>query len=503
MGSMVDVILVKLENEEESRNLAPPYGILYLADCLEREGFSVRLVHEVGTRDNVQAVVDLVLGEKPLCVGFSTLTGPPLLPTMRASQEIKKRSDVAIIWGGIHATMLPVQTVQNDFIDVVAIGEGEQTIVELANLLRQERWQVGALKEVAGIAFKDDGQAVVTQPRPFIQNLDDIHPAWHHLDVRRYFLSSDYFLSGLGGDRAVVMFTSRGCPWRCALCYNIFVNKRVFRAQSAERVLSDVRDLRTRFDITGIVFEDDNFFTNRERALRIIRGLDVPWNSTIRVDEVARGGEGFVTELRENHCVELRIGVETGSPRILELIKKDITLEQVRKVTKWCAKHGIVTNLMFMVGFPGETWSDVHQTLDLMDELEGMGETVYVRGPFFYVPFPGTLLFDLAIEHGFKPPTSLAEWSTYFFMGRRPCLPSYADKNVASISHYRELATRKDLDQLAFPLPAKLLARIAKFRYERRFFRFPIDHTLPSHGVSVLNRIGLSAIARELRPRSH
>ena len=123
---MVDVILVKLENEEESRNLAPPYGILYLADCLEREGFSVRLVHEVGTRDNVQAVVDLVLGEKPLCVGFSTLTGPPLLPTMRASQEIKKRSDVAIIWGGIHATMLPVQTVQNDFIDVVATEGGSQ-----------------------------------------------------------------------------------------------------------------------------------------------------------------------------------------------------------------------------------------------------------------------------------------------------------------------------------------------------------------------------------------
>jgi radical SAM superfamily enzyme YgiQ (UPF0313 family) len=500
---LADIVLVKLENEEESHNLAPPFGILFLADCLEKAGFSVQLVHEIGTRDNVQAVVDLVLREKPLFVGFSTLTGPPLLPTMQASREIKERSDVTIIWGGIHTTMLPEQTLLNDFIDLVVIGEGEATVVELANVLRQKGLQMNELEKVAGIAFKRSGQVVITEPRPFIQDLDKVYSAWDHLDVGRYFLSPDYFLSGLGGERAVVLFTSRGCPRRCALCYNLFVNKRVFRAQSAERVLSDVRDLRERFDITGIVFEDDNFFTDRKRALQIVSGLDIPWNSTIRVDEVARGGDGFVRELCQNNCAELRIGVETGSPRILDLIKKDISLDQVRKTAELCTKYGIVTNLMFMVGFPGETWSDVCQTLELMDELEGMGETVHVRGPFPYVPFPGTPLFDLAVEYGFRPPTSLAEWSTFFFMGRGSSLPSFADKRIAGISHYRELATRKDLDQLAFSLPAQLLARAAKFRYEHRFFRFPVDHVIPSLGIKMLNRIGLSAIAKGIRPDSH
>lgn len=500
---MVDSILVKLENEEESRNLAPPFGILFLADCLEKAGFSVRLMHEVGTRDNVQAVVELVLREKPLFVGFSTLTGPPLLPAMQASKEIKKRSNVAIIWGGIHPTILPEQTLLNDFIDLIVIGEGEATIVELANVLRQKGLQAGELEKVAGIAFKRNGQAVITKPRPFIRDLDEIHSAWQHLDVRRYFLPPEYFLSGLGGERAVVLFTSRGCPWRCGFCYNQLVNKRAFRAQSAERVLSEVRDLRERFDISGIVFEDDNFFSNRRRALQIVRGLDVPWNSTIRVDEVAKSGEDFVRELSRNHCAELRIGVETGSPRILDLIKKDITPDQVRKTAEWCVKYGIVTNFMFMVGFPGETWSDVDQTLELMDELEEMDETVHARGPFAYVPFPGTPLFDLAIEHGFKPPSSLAEWSTYFFMGRRPSLPSYADTSISSISYYRELATRKDLDHLAFALPAQLLARAAKFRYEHRFFRFPIDYVLPSFGVEMLNKVGLSAVVKAMRPEPH
>lgn len=96
----------------------------------------------------------------------------------------------------------------------------------------------------------------------------------------------------------MILFTSRSCPWRCGFCYNQFVNRRRFRAQSAERVLSDVRDLRERYDITGIVFEDDNFFANRRRALQIAGGLDVPWNPHIRVDEVVREGEEFVKELR-------------------------------------------------------------------------------------------------------------------------------------------------------------------------------------------------------------
>jgi radical SAM superfamily enzyme YgiQ (UPF0313 family) len=158
---------------------------------------------------------------------------------------------------------------------------------------------------------------------------------------------------------------------------------------------------------------------------------------------------------------------------------------------------------MFMAGFPGETWSEVIETLEFMDELEEMGDTVYVRGPFAYVPFPGTPLFDLAVEHGFEPPRSLAEWSTYFFMGRQPSLPAYADKRIATISRYRELATRKDLDELRFPLPAKILAGMARIRYHRRFFSFPIDLTIRSLGVEMLHRTGFSNIVDGIRPHSH
>jgi radical SAM superfamily enzyme YgiQ (UPF0313 family) len=121
---MADVVLAKLDSEEQEYRMAPPFGILYLADALEKAGFSVRLIHEAGTEADIQALVQLVSAERPLLVGFSTLTGPPLLPTARASRAIKETQSVPVVWGGLHPTMLPRHTVVNDFIDIAVVGEG-------------------------------------------------------------------------------------------------------------------------------------------------------------------------------------------------------------------------------------------------------------------------------------------------------------------------------------------------------------------------------------------
>ena len=192
--------------------------------------------------------------------------------------------------------------------------------------------------------------------------------------------------------------TSRGCPWRCGYCYNLEFNKRAFRAQSAPRVIEEVQMLKDRYDITGIRFSEDHFFSNHKRALEIIRNIDIPWSATIRVNDLTDGGEDFVRELAENKCAILRCGVESGSQRMLDNICKDITLEQIREAGRLCGKYGINAGFFFMLGFPDETWDDVLQTLDIMDELDGMGESVIVALPSIYCPYPGTPLLDSAIE---------------------------------------------------------------------------------------------------------
>jgi anaerobic magnesium-protoporphyrin IX monomethyl ester cyclase len=370
---MTDVILVKLDSEEREYRMAPPFGILYLADALEKAGFTVRLVHEIGTDADIQALVELVSIERPLFVGFSTLTGPPIVPTMRASMAIKEVLPVLVVWGGLHPTMLPEQTLMNDYIDLVVVGEGERTTVELAEVLRQHGMETEELSKVAGLAFKSNGKVVRTAQRPFIRELDDLHPAWRHLDVNRYFCSGQHFYTDVGsqfrGEKIAAVLTSRGCPWRCGFCYNQFVNKRTFRAQSAQKVISDIQNYKERYGITAIVFEDDYFFASKSRALEIIRHIGVPWTSTIRAHDVTRWGDDFIKELSQHNCAELRIGAESGSPRVLDLMEKDITVDHIKTAARLCLKHDVNVSMGFMVGIPGETWFDVLKTLELMDEL--------------------------------------------------------------------------------------------------------------------------------------
>ncbi len=151
-----------------------------------------------------------------------------------------------------------------------------------------------------------------------------------------------------------------------------------------------------------------------------------------------------------------------------------------------------------MVGVPGESWSDVLKTLDLMDELEAMGNDIAAIGPCIFTPYPGTPLFDLAIEHGFEPPTSLEEWGIRLWGHKQPLAP-YVDRRIRFIAYYRRLANRIDFDQLGFSLPAKLLGQAAKWRWQHRFFGFPLDYTLPAFGLNMLTKLGFADADRKLR----
>jgi anaerobic magnesium-protoporphyrin IX monomethyl ester cyclase len=500
--ALVDVILAKLENELAQHRIAPPLGILYVADALEKAGFSVRLVHDEGTSENIEQLVDLVGKEQPLYVGLSTMTGPSLMPTMEASVQIKRHHSSYVVWGGLHPTMLPEQTLESDFVDLVVIGEGEKTAVELAATLRKSGFDDHKLRGIRGIGFKSEKQIVITEPRGFIKNLDEIYPAWHLLDIKKYFYSNEYFFSYFGshlpGDRIATIITSRGCPQRCAFCYNQLVNKQTFRAQSARRVIGDLEELKAQHDISSIVFEDDHFFTDRKRGLEIVRNVDMPWATTMRADYIVKWGDAFVKELSEHGCRELWIGAESGSQRMLDLMRKDITVDQIKKAAELCSKHGIRLIFGFMIGIPGETWEDVCQTMNLMDELEEVSHDVIVNSPAVYHPFPGTPLFDLAVEHGFEPPRSTEGWCKISMWDYKGDLPPYADEKIRLVAYYKRLACRRDWGNVSFSFPVRILGRLARLRWERRFFDLPVDYRIATLGWYMIHKMGLKRLARSL-----
>jgi radical SAM superfamily enzyme YgiQ (UPF0313 family) len=488
---MKDILLAKLESigsEAGPRGLHPPFSILYLADVLEKAGFRPRLLHEEGTEANIDSLVNLVQTEKPLFVGFSVLTGPQIIPSLQASMAVKEKCGTPVIWGGLQPTLLPDLVLGYEFIDAIAISEGERTIVDFARALSNHGLEPGVLEGIDGIAFKNNGKIVFTESRPFIKNLDDIRAAWHLLDIERYIRPEIYLESHLGGKRAIAVNTSRGCPWRCGYCYNLEFNKRTFRSQPAQLVIEEVQMLKDRYGITGLRFSEDHFFSNHDRALEIIKNIDIPWSATIRVNDLTEGGGDFVRELSENRCALLRCGVESGSQQILDKICKDITLDQIREAGSLCAQHDINIGFFFMLGFPGEMWTDVLQTLEIMDELDSIGERVTVALPSLYCPYPGTPLLDLAIRSGFQSPTSLEGWGTTIdeIVRSSGRLPPYVDKRVERVINYLRLARVRDFDNVFVSMATKLFRNVAKWRWKHRFFSFPIDWHIASLGRSSL-----------------
>lgn len=263
---------VFLVNFRNHRDMYPPFGIMYVADALMQVGFRVRLFHE--TEASMNAFLKQVADEGPLFVGFSTITGPQLLPTIQASRRVHGMG-IPVVWGGVHATIMPEEVLREDYVDFVVVNEGEETSQEFALML------AGALPQdwsrVRGLAYRDEeGRFRFNGERPFIQNLDQYRPRWELLpDVTRYAIRSGPY------ERAIPVYISRGCPFRCGFCYNEVVMKRTWRQHSDAFILNQIRWLRETHAINAVDYADDYLFGRIKPMQRLVEKVGMPWSGQV------------------------------------------------------------------------------------------------------------------------------------------------------------------------------------------------------------------------------
>ena len=261
MQSSINKISLITFSENDTR-LIPPFGLMLLANQLRKNGFEPRIIHlrkeEVRMPDLLDQVSDSFL------IGISTLTGSLLIPALSLSKAIKATfgNEITVVWGGVHASMCPEISLKEDSVDFVIIGEGEEAIWKLAEYLKEGK--KGNLNNIHGLGFKRDGTFHIN-PRKILDNLEPYSYAWDLIDVERY-IERHYNCR-----RLIAYITSRGCPYNCAFCYNIFYNKRKWRGWRVEKVVKDIWFLRKRYNIDGIEFYDDYFFTDKKREDEILR----------------------------------------------------------------------------------------------------------------------------------------------------------------------------------------------------------------------------------------
>jgi len=304
--------------------------------------------------------------------------------------------DCFVVMGGIHATVLPNEVLEDNNVDFVAIGEGERTLVELCNMIKDGEKD---FEKIDGLGFRKDGKLCFNKQRELIQNLDELpFPARDTTYNPEYFGASEY------GQ----MMTSRGCPFNCAFCNSAQLWGRKVRFRSVDNILEEIKLIYHKYGVRYIMFHDDSFTLDRDRVIelckRLIReNLNLNFGCETRVDLI---DEKLIKIMKRAGLSDIQFGLESGSQRILDLLHKGVTVEKIKEAIKLARKYKIKTGVFFMFGLPDESMEEINQTIKLMKEIK-VSEMIYN----IFTPYPGTELYERAKELGLIP--KKMNWKLY------------------------------------------------------------------------------------------
>lgn len=447
-----------------------PLSLLTAAKFLTDE-FEVKLIDQRLDR-NWKETLKQELNDNVLFVGTTVMLGPEIEFAHEASQYVKSLKNVPVVWGGPFVSVLPEQALAEDCIDLVVVGDGEITSRELAKALRDN----APLDQIEGIIFKQDGKIIQNNPRPLVDFNQMPELPYQLVDVSKYLPRRE-------GVPTIDMETSRGCPFNCRFCYNPAFNLRRWRWYEPELVLNRIKKLKEQYGIQGVWFVDDEFFIHPNRARKIIEGLmnlDLQWEiQGARADSLLALKDEDLELLVKSGCKQINIGAESGSNRILQMVEKRITTQQIIDVNRRLGKYDIMPWFYFMIGFPTETLEEQKMTINLVMRLLKENPKAKISGIGCFTPYPGTALFDDALKQGYKPPAKLLDWSTYAVDRINiPWLSGADRRRVETIqfsSFFIDQKPEDVADDWWIKLAAKLYRPFAQFRFKHHFYRLPLD----------------------------
>ncbi|MBF8265427.1 MAG: B12-binding radical SAM protein [Dehalococcoidia bacterium] len=454
-----------------------PLGLCYIGAVLEQNGYDVSIYNGDFTKSGVGLpsatkktrmydtylrvlrdhqhpiwgeVRSIVTQQKPDVVGISLRTSA-YGSALNVSHIIKEiDSSIPIVWGGVHPTALPEESLKNSQVDIVVRGEGEYTMLDLV------KNNIEKLESIPGISYKKDGQITHNPDRALIHHLDDLPFPARHLIIDWKSCPPE----ALGN-----IFATRGCPYSCVFCASNKVWSRTVRYRSASNVISELQQLQQKFGVQQFSFEDDSFTINKKLvnefcSTLIKERMKIRWRCETRVDLITKD---LLEQMKKAGCEEIFLGLESGSPETLRWIKKGVTVEQMRSAVEILRQVGIRFSAFFMIGFPWETTKEINETLNLMKDLDPFAANLSIA-----TPYPGTELHHICTEEGVVPANM--DWSTFFHQS-----PDMFFSNKFSRQEVRELITkaqaivgkhnRNKKRQLILSNPGYVINRVIKGKY--------------------------------------
>lgn len=351
-----------IDKREGNKSIAafPPLSILYLAAVLEEMDVEVSVLDQPALGLTVEETLRWVEKENPDVLGFSALASSGQTAAQINNKVKEKNPNVTTVFGNHYATFNAERILRKyPSVDIIARGEGEKTVVELANCLKNG----GNLKEVRGINFRNEGKIVATPDQPLIKDLDSLP------FPDRKLIDMDYHCVIAGANIAPKKFTSivssRGCFYACRFCSCTEFAQKKWRPRSAKNTLEELQFLASE-GYKQLIFVDDNFTMNPKRVVEICRGMrkekmDMEWICEGRVDNCSYD---MLREMVAAGCRVIYFGIENANQRILNYYNKKITPEQAENAVRTAKKAGVdVIAGSFIIGAADETREEIWNTI--------------------------------------------------------------------------------------------------------------------------------------------
>ena len=368
----------------------PPLGLAYVAAALEKSSFKVEILDNYLLKKPIDEVKQKIKKLRPEIVGITcgSATYQRCIETVHAVKEAEPSCKVVV--GGWHASYMPETLLEHAEVDYVVMGEGEQAMTELATFITKGGNAESAVT-IPGVAYRHKNEIIKNSPK-FISDLDQVpFPARHLLPMTLYGRKIEY----LKVEPVDIMSVTRGCPYNCAWCDVEKLGGRKCRSFSPKRIFEEMEHLVNSYHSKGIYLISDVFTIRKKETLELCElikkeKLDVDWACDTRVDLLSRE---LLLKMREAGCKTIWFSVESGSPRILEKIRRGVTIKQITDAFRLCRETGIKIACSFMLGFPGETLRDMELSLKFAKQLnpDWCGFNVYVA-------YPGSALYQEVLQ---------------------------------------------------------------------------------------------------------
>jgi anaerobic magnesium-protoporphyrin IX monomethyl ester cyclase len=399
----------KITGAFEKILIQEPINLAYLAAFLNLNGFKTEIWDF-----EVELFSPDILAQKIAANNISIIGITSMTPTVNNAHDLAKtikqiNPQIITIAGGAHVSAIPEQSlIEFPAFDYLVLREGEIALLKLCQNLRDKL----PVKNISGIAFIKDKQTIINQPTEEIADLDSLPFPDRTLLNRNLY--KNMYAAGIdtNGKKSTVVFTSRGCSQECTFCAVKKTSGPIVRFRSAENVIAELI-LCKRLGYNHITFEDTNLSLNRERFIQICSGLKelkLTWDCQTKVSLI---DPQLISIMKKSGCLKIAYGVESGSPKMLKLMKKNITLDQIKQAFRLTHQAGIVACAFFILGsHPEETIEDIKLTEQLINQIK---PDVFQLG--IICPYPGTEIFAIMREYGLIQEIN---WNKFNFMHSMP-----------------------------------------------------------------------------------